>query len=269
MRATDTVLAEMGGRMIGFLNTPDFPKEISDELSQLAQTDLTAILAYPMGKTPMLLHDGLDGVSPPDVMDTYLGGTYLLDACYVACSQNTRDGLYRLSDVAPDEFFSANYYNSPDVHPCISMESGSLAEELFFISQPTPGFFFCYSLMRAAGREKYGTDEFAALQQAAPIVNALVAKHWHGLHSAYRPMQTTDQDPIETAFSTFERGRLSPREQHIVSLILRGHSSLSIGNLLGIVEGTVKNHRKSIYAKLTISSQAELFAMFVRHALQR
>jgi hypothetical protein len=179
MGATDTELAELAGRMIGHLNTPDFPNAISDELSHLAHTDLTAIIAYPMGRTPLLLHDGLHGVSPPGVMDTYLGGTYLLDACYVACTKNAKDGLYRLSDVAPDEFFSANYYNSPDVHPCISMESGSLAEELFYISQPTPGFFFCYSLMRAAGREKYNTDEFIALQKAAPLVNALVAKHWH------------------------------------------------------------------------------------------
>jgi DNA-binding CsgD family transcriptional regulator len=140
---------------------------------------------------------------------------------------------------------------------------------LFFLSQPTPDFFFCFSLMRAAGRQKFSDAEFAKLTNAVPLVNALVAKHWHALHTSYLHDQVTERDPIETAFSTFERSRLSAREQHIVSLILRGHSSFSIGNQLGIVEGTVKNHRKSIYAKLNISSQAELFGLFVRHALQR
>jgi DNA-binding CsgD family transcriptional regulator len=269
MEIRDSNFADGASRLIGQLNSPAFPALICQELNQLVESDLTAILAYPLGNTPLLLHDGLKGVSSPTVMETYLGGTYLLDACYVACTQNSSDGFYRLSDVAPDEFFSANYYNSPDVHPCISMESGSLAEELFYLSQPSPGFFFCFSLMRSADRERYTEDEFAVLHKAAPLVNALIAKHWHELHSTYRATKSATHDPIEIAFSTFERDRLSAREQHIVSLILRGHSSFSIGNHLGIVEGTVKNHRKSIYAKLAISSQAELFAMFVRHALHR
>ena len=63
---------------------------------------------------------------------------------------------------------------------------------------------------------------------------------------------------LEVTFQTFAGGRLSPREQMIVSLILRGHSSASIANRLVIAEGTVKNHRKNIYAKLAISSQTEL-----------
>jgi DNA-binding CsgD family transcriptional regulator len=269
MAPSTSSFAEGTGRLIGQLNSPAFPDMICQELNLLVESDLAAIFAYPMGNTPMLLHDGLKSVSPPDVLETYLNGTYLLDACYVACTQNVKDGLYRLSDVAPDEFFSASYYNSPEVHPCISMESGSLAEELFFLTQPSPGFYFCFSLMRLSSREKYSQDEFAVLQKATPLVNALISKHWHELHSTYRVLKAVSLDPIELAFSTFQRDRLSAREQHIVSLILRGHSSFSIGKQLGIVEGTVKNHRKSIYAKLTISSQAELFAMFVRHALQK
>ena len=42
-------------------------------------------------------------------------------------------------------------------------------------------------------------------------------------------------------------------------------SSDLVGLSLGIAEGTVKNHRKHIHAKLGISSQAELFALFLRH----
>jgi DNA-binding CsgD family transcriptional regulator len=269
MEPFESSFADATSRLIGQLNSAAFPTLICQELNNLVESDLTAILAYPMGRKPMLLHDGLKGVSSPDVMQTYLNGTYLLDACYVACTKNAKDGLYRLSDVAPDEFFSANYHNSAGLHPCISMETGSLAEELFFLCQPSPGFYFCLSLMRFANRRKYSDDEFSALRMTAPLVNAMISKHWHDLHSTYAVSETLAHDPVEIAFSTFERERLSAREQHIVSLILRGHSSFSIGNLLGIVEGTVKNHRKSIYAKLAISSQAELFAMFVRHALQK
>jgi hypothetical protein len=45
--------------------------------------------------------------------------------------------------------------------------------------------------------------------------------------------------------------------------VLRGHSSDSISQQLGIAQGTVKIHRKNIYNKLKISSQSELFSLFI------
>jgi DNA-binding NarL/FixJ family response regulator len=73
---------------------------------------------------------------------------------------------------------------------------------------------------------------------------------------------------MELAFERFGQDTLSPREQMVVQLILRGHSAHSIARSLEIAEGTVKNHRKSIYAKLGISSQQELFSRFIRSMLQ-
>ena len=46
-------------------------------------------------------------------------------------------------------------------------------------------------------------------------------------------------------------------------MVLRGHSSNSIGRQFQITTGTVKIHRKNIYAKLGISSQSELFSHFI------
>lgn len=48
----------------------------------------------------------------------------------------------------------------------------------------------------------------------------------------------------------------------------KGHSSLSIALHVDTAEGTVKNHRKSLYRKLGISSQSELFHLFVNQLLQ-
>ncbi len=48
-------------------------------------------------------------------------------------------------------------------------------------------------------------------------------------------------------------------------MVLRGHSSDSIGRHFGITTGTVKVHRKNIYAKLGISSQSELFSLFISY----
>jgi DNA-binding CsgD family transcriptional regulator len=57
----------------------------------------------------------------------------------------------------------------------------------------------------------------------------------------------------------------SGSQRVIASLVLQDHSSTSIGLNLGIAESTVKIHRKNLYAKLNISSQAELFALFLKH----
>jgi len=46
-------------------------------------------------------------------------------------------------------------------------------------------------------------------------------------------------------------------------MVLRGHSSESIGRLFQIATGTVKIHRKNSYAKLGISSQSELFSHLI------
>jgi DNA-binding CsgD family transcriptional regulator len=253
------------GDLIALLDCAGFPAALDEALRAVAPFDLSALIAFPMGAKPRLLHDGMNGISSSQVMATYLSATYVLDACYVACRKGLGDGLYRLSEIAPDNFFATEYYNSPEVHPCISLESGSLAEEIFYLSQPRPGLFHCYSLMRSARMKRFDKAEFEALKPLAPVVNALLAKHY-----PVEPppeIERPQAEALDAAFVTFKADALSPREQHIVSLVLRGHSSASVAQVLGIAEGTVKNHRKHIHAKLGISSQAELFNQFLAHAL--
>jgi DNA-binding CsgD family transcriptional regulator len=104
------------------------------------------------------------------------------------------------------------------------------------------------------------------LKRPAPAVDSLLAKH-------YAPKQAPtaariNPDDLEAAFSSFKPGALSPREQRIASLALRGHASGSVSRVLGIAEGTVKNHRKRIYSKLGVSSQGERFNLFLGHVLR-
>ena len=56
---------------------------------------------------------------------------------------------------------------------------------------------------------------------------------------------------------------LTEREREIAHLLLRGHSVKSSARVLEISPETVRMHRKNLYTKLEISSQAELFALFI------
>lgn len=250
--------------LVAMIGRDDFASSLDAALSAIVPFDISCIFAYPGQDRPVLLHDGLKGVSPGGIMENYLGGTYLLDAVYAACQRRVPQGLYRLSALAPDAFFDGDYYKSPEVHPCISMETGTLAEEIVFIAPIADDVSLAYSLMRQHHQPAFGAEEFTRLQDVSAMVAALMARHWHHLADEARD---PDGDRIEAAFQSFRHGILTPREQTIVSLILRGHSSLSIAKMLEIAEGTVKIHRKHIHAKLGISSQTELFNLFIAHLM--
>ena len=75
--------------------------------------------------------------------------------------------------------------------------------------------------------------------------------------------QKVVKNRVNEVFKTFGTSVLTTRECEVVGLVLRGYSSEAIADILGIAKGTVKTYRRSIYAKLGISSQSELFSMFI------
>ena len=58
---------------------------------------------------------------------------------------------------------------------------------------------------------------------------------------------------------------LTPREAQVIKKVLMGLSNKDIGELLGLSERTVENHRAAAYKKLAVSSAAELkdFVYFI------
>jgi DNA-binding NarL/FixJ family response regulator len=70
-------------------------------------------------------------------------------------------------------------------------------------------------------------------------------------------------DDIGRVFETFLQEKLPPREREVVTFVLKGYSSAAIANELNLAVATVKTYRRNIYAKLGISSQNELFSLFL------
>jgi DNA-binding CsgD family transcriptional regulator len=71
---------------------------------------------------------------------------------------------------------------------------------------------------------------------------------------------------FEEALDGLTAASLTERQREIVRLQLRGHSTKSIARMLQISPGTVRNHVKSIHLRLEVSSQRELFSMFIDQA---
>lgn len=263
------------GEIIAHLGCPSLPAILDDTLRRLVSFDLSVIFAYPFEARPLHLHDGLRALARGAALDAYLDGAYLLDPFYVACARSVPAGLYRMRDLAPDAFFRGEYVGDWTVHPCISMDSGTLAEEIGYVMDLPNGVMATYSLMRSHDSPPFSQEEFDRLRHVEPIVRQAMRGHWRNLAAPAgprgppRPPAFKGQrgETLERAFARFGTGCLSTRERMVTQMILRGHSARSIAASLGIADGTVRNHRKSIYAKLGIASQQELFSLFLAHVL--
>ena len=189
-----------------------FPVVLDKALQRVAPFDLTIVLRYSGAELrPSLLHDGL-GQRSAQAITSYLEGAYLLDAAYTACAHGAEPGLYRLHDLAPDGFFEGEYFNSPEVHPCISMERGSLAEEIVFITRGRNGAYTVYSLMRSNGWPRFSDEEMASFRVCAPVVLGLLGRQWPDEGPQTPPRLRRDEDEgtvVEEAFRSFGEGMLS------------------------------------------------------------
>lgn len=65
-----------------------------------------------------------------------------------------------------------------------------------------------------------------------------------------------------------QRHALTPQQRSIVELIMRGHPNASIAKSLRISSGTVRNHRCRLYYKLDITTERELFFLFLKELFE-
>lgn len=247
-------------RIVSHLDTPEFGPAVDEFLRTIAPFDMTCLFAFHPMSPPLLIHDGYSASVSRDALGSYLKGGYLLDPFYVACTTGVDDGLRRMSDVAPDEFFASDFAASHEVHPCISDESGTLIEEIGYIVTLTGGWRATYSLMRNRTAERFSETAFATLSDQAPLLGELVRQHADLMSiTAAQPRSGEVDSVLEKAFSDL----LTPAQFRVVNLILRGHSNQSIAEELHITEGTAKLHRHNAYQRLGVTSQADLFRMFI------
>jgi DNA-binding CsgD family transcriptional regulator len=255
-------------RLFAAVRLDDYPGQLVKALQEVAPFEIYTATIFRPNRPPVLLHGNLDEFVPRRVIDNFLTGTYLLDAVYTACCEGVEPGLFRLSELAPDNYFSSDFYNSADFHPCVSDEAGSLAEEIVYMARPVEDLYLVLSLMRTKSVLPFSEPEFEDLKVVAPIVLDTMSSHWQpAVSQALQLDVSPPTSTLDKAFATFAKDRLSPREQTIVSLLLRGHSTLSVAHNLDIAEGTAKVHRRNIYDKLGISSQAQMFLMFCAHII--
>ena len=246
------------GAAIAALKGDLFETRLHDWLNRCLDIDNITILAYYQDRAPTVIHtQATDPRVYSDLETVYIGGAYLLDPFHELHVKRAPKGVYRLRDIAPDQFHRNPYYT-------IYYRSTTLIDELTFIAYPGKGVSLHVCLGRdSTSNRKFSNRDVEAAQRIAPIAVGLAEVHWSGLSSSGDFKESEVAERLIEAVKAEHGVSLSGRQAAVALLILRGHSSTSIGLRLGISPQTVKVFRKQLYRKCTISSQAELFSLMM------
>lgn len=245
---------------IDSIGTEEFSGRLVSALKSITDFDYLVSFAYHRNERPICLYHTFSPANRGVFVDQYLKGPYLLDPFFKACGRQVNTGLYRLRDIAPDRFYQSEYYRSYYVQT-------GLAEEVCYITYLMNGVALVISLMRSGGSSRFSAREIRLLSSVEQIVNSLAQRHWQEVHEKFDAepsnLETGEyRTIIENTVNALFSPRITPRETQVVAQVLEGHSSESISRSLEISVGTVRIHRRNIYAKLQISSQQELFSIF-------
>jgi DNA-binding CsgD family transcriptional regulator len=228
---------------------PGFWLALSAFLHQVAPFDTWVAMLFRTNSEPLVLDDQAVNRGDSGLFAAYREGLYVLDPFYQFCLQPLEPGIYRLDEVAPSCFRETEYFKR-------YFSLNVVADEVQYLVPAGEGRVVSLSL---GASQTYDGTAVGALHLFAPWVLELMRQATRGLAQAV-------QSPSgrQAGLATRLRGRaakLTERELEVATLILAGHSTKGLARALEISPDTAKAHRRNLYAKLGIGSQAELFLL--------
>ncbi len=244
-------------RVAASAGTPPFAQHLVAALRQVLAFDWWMVMIYREQANPEMLCENFTGSWRARGLTTYVAGYYVLDPFYIMSRSLDQPEVCRLGDIAPDGFLDSDYHRA-------HYASGRIGDEINYLWPLEPGVTLAISLERSEHCVPYSDTDVERMEAAQPLLYALACKHWSLVRQKAVPPASLELGRlVQEAAANFGRKVLTPRECEVVKLVLRGYSSKSISQALGISPGTVKVHRENIYGKLGVSSQAELFNLFI------
>ncbi|AQA20001.1 helix-turn-helix transcriptional regulator [Halioglobus japonicus] len=244
-------------KAIAALGTPQFFPCLIEAISHQVRVDYPQVWLYRRNVPPQLLYHEIPPSALASQVDEYLDGPYQEDPFYQTSMQQPRSKIYRLSRVALGKLEETNYYTDYYAH------TGTV-DEVVYLTNLGEGIVINLCVMRLPHQGPFTDDEYEALYLLAePVSELLKTQSQHRKFAAEHLIQPGIDHQINQAFKTFGSSLLSPREKDVLELMLRGYGTDTSAARLDIAVETVRRHRKSIYRKLDVSSQTDLFSLFL------
>ena len=243
----------MLGDIISRQRKSDQPERIITFIERFVELDSSLMLIYYPERRPKLLFDGLKNAQRRNSVTAYLESAYLLDPFYQAALRRTEPGLLRFGDVCDQDTTFEAYFRD-------YYRQSAVIDEVNFVVPLSSESIAALSIERASHGSAFSDQEIERLELLSPLISGIVTSCFA---AELDPQQSKDlvHDGLEKRLSQFRSELLTLREREIVSRLLKAEQVSQIAATLGISIETVRVHRRNIYAKLSISSLAELFSL--------
>jgi DNA-binding CsgD family transcriptional regulator len=265
--AVPAAWAAASAEIVDHFDDPILPGLLARALSTLIEFEHSVVFVYRGKAKPIHIHDTFPNQARAGLAN-YVKNTYVLNPLYNAYQCGLKTGVYRLRDLASEGLVDRALFRKYRICATSSEEIGYLTdgwpagcEELCIAMELPGGECAELTLSRKASGSGFADEDIASLSPVIPFLSAAVRRYWRHARSMY--LSNTQDTGTDAALRAFGRNLLSPRERELAQLLLRGHSTASVGLRLGISATTVKTHRKNLYSKLGIATQFELFSLFL------
>ena len=242
---------------IAALGTEQFFSTLIDAIDGQVKVDYPQVWLYHKDLPPRVLFHCIPQHAVAFQIDQYLEGPYQEDPFYQTSMNQPRAKIYRLSRVTmgkpQDSDYSLNYYSDTGI-----------CDEVVYLSKLQAGNVINLSIMRLPERGPFTDKDYESLYLLAEPVSELIKSHTEIRDfAATNLIQPGIDHQIGLAFRTLGESLLSPREKDVLELMLRSYGTGISAERLKIAVETVRRHRKSIYRKLDVSSETDLFSLFL------
>ena len=248
-----TTFSRVVNEATSLLGESGFAAALGNGIRELIEADDVSLIRYPDAGPPLIEYNLPPKRRGKTTLDRYDKGPFLLDPFYRASQVEERFGVFRLQALAPIGFKDSEYFRTW-YHEC------GFQDECGLLIKLDRGALNLALGMTDSSR-RFSKRQVDRLKAVFPAVEALSRRHWSQLTPTVESPNLRMR--LQESLSAFGASMLTRREQQVIELVLLGNSTRLVADQLGISAETVKLHLKHAYAKLDISSQAELFYLFV------
>lgn len=239
------VVASLGGM--------SFASELVAALNRIVPVDHVCLMRFADRGRPPVLESaswrGGDHVG--EVQQAYLAGLYRRDPnLQLPAQPDVGVHLLACDTIADDDYRAACF------------QRAGLLQRLT-VATVDSGQLLALNLYRLALTGPFSREELAEVDVLAPLLAALAVKHVTTLGMQLRSRDRSDRIDAFSARLHAMNGGLTRREREVLARAMLGMTSQGIALDLGVSLSTVLTYRKRAYARLGVSGQAELFALWI------
>jgi DNA-binding CsgD family transcriptional regulator len=243
------ILANGLAAAIETIGTPNFAASLLVAVNDCAPVRHLSIVTFSPRRLPssLLASSRHQGAIARQRGDDYVSVFYKEEPSYeVLAREIPKDRILLIRRQADD--FSESYYQRFFIDQ-------EITDTLTFVST-AGGRIVMTNVYKGVEDGMFCDPEIEAICLASNLISSLTMRHCQLIS-----LPSIELSVVVAKVCSNRRVRLTGREADVCEGILRGQTSEAIGISLGIAASSVITYRKSLYRKLDIVSQSQLFAL--------